>query len=146
MSEKLQKFKNLKNDKNFIRVIYIIGIVGIALIFCSTFFGNDDNDTGDSLSYSVNSYREDEELRIKEMVESIEGVGTANVMLTMENGGEQVYSQDNRVKEIEPVVRGALVVCTGGNDPEIREIVLESVTKALNISADKVCVTKLKKE
>ena len=80
------------------------------------------------------------------MVESIDGVGTAKVMLTMENGAEQVYSDDNKVKEIEPVVRGALIVCTGGNNPEIKETVLESVTKALNISADKVCITKLKKE
>lgn len=80
------------------------------------------------------------------MVESIEGVGTAKVMLTMENSAEQIYNQDNKVKEIEPIVRGALIVCSGGNNPEVREIVLESVTKALNITTDKVCITKLKKE
>lgn len=146
MSEKIKKIKNLKNDKNFIRVIYIIGIVGIVLIFCSTFFGADNDEDKESLSSSVSSYREDEELRVKEMVESIEGVGTAKVMITMENSGENVYLQDNRVKEIEPLVRGALIVCTGGDNPSIKETVLESVTKALNISSDKVCITKLKKE
>ena len=30
--------------------------------------------------------------------------------------------------------------------PEIKETVLESVTKTLNISSDKVCITKLKEK
>lgn len=145
MSEKLLKFKKLKNDKNFIRFIFIIGIVGIILIFCSTFFNSNTKEETVS-SASISDYRESEELKIKEMVESIEGVGTAKVMVTMENSTEEVYSQDNKVKEIEPTVRGVLIVCSGGNNPEIRETVLESVTKALNITTDKVCVTKLKKE
>lgn len=145
MSEMLKKLKSLKNDKNFIRFIYIIGIVGIALIFFSTFFSGNDEETISSAS-SVSEYRQAEETRIKKMVESIEGVGTAKVMLTMENSAEQIYNQDNKVKEIEPIVRGALIVCSGGNNPEVREIVLESVTKALNITTDKVCITKLKKE
>lgn len=145
MSEKLLKFKKLKNDKNFIRFIFIIGIVGIILIFCSTFFSSNTKEETVS-SAAISDYRESEELKIKEMVESIEGVGTAKVMVTMENSTEEVYSQDNKVKEIEPTVRGVLIVCSGGNNPEIRETVLESVTKALNITTDKVCVTKLKKE
>ena len=140
MSEMLKKLKSLKNDKNFIRFIYIIGIVGIAFIF----FSNDEETI--SSASSVSEYRQAEETRIKQMVESIEGVGTAKVMLTMENSAEQIYNQDNKVKEIEPIVRGALIVCSGGNNPEVREIVLESVTKALNITTDKVCITKLKKE
>ena len=32
------------------------------------------------------------------------------------------------------------------NNPEIKETVLESVTKTLNISSDKVCITKLKEK
>ena len=31
-------------------------------------------------------------------------------------------------------------------DPEIKETVLESVTKTLNISSDKVCISKLKEK
>ena len=138
MKEKLQK---LKQDKNLIRVIYIIGIIGIALTF---FSGKSSNDT--ISPRSISDYQSTQETRIKDMVESIEGVGNAKVMITMENSAEQIYTDDTKVKEIEPAVRGVLVICTGANNPEIKETVLESVTKTLNISSDKVCITKLKEK
>lgn len=141
MKEKLSK---LKNDKNLIRIIFIIGIAGILLIFCSTLF--DSEKTEDTACFSVEEYRSLEENRIKEMVESIQGVGKARVMVTMENSVEQVYSNDNKVKEIEPAIRGVLVICSGADNPIIKETVLESITKALNLSSDKVCITKLKEE
>ena len=80
MKEKLQK---LKQDKNLIRVIYIIGIIGIALIFCSTFFSGKSSDDTINPS-SISDYQSTQETRIKDMVESIEGVGKAKVMITMQ--------------------------------------------------------------
>lgn len=47
------------------------------------------------------------------------------------------------LKEVQPKIRGVLVVCKGGEDSVIHQRVLEAVTKALNISSAKVCVTKL---
>lgn len=138
-----EKIKKLKDDKNFIRIIYIIGIVAIALIFCSTFFNGEDETISPT---TIEDYCESQEIRIKDMVESIEGVGIAKVMITMENSTEQVYTDDTKIKEIEPKVRGVLIICTGASDPVIKETVLESVTKTLNITSDKVCITKLKEE
>ena len=134
----------LKNDKNLIRIIYIIGLLGIALIFISSFFDSDNINS--SFSGNIEDYRSTEETRIENMVESIEGVGDARVMITMENSAEQVYSDKSVVKEIEPTVRGVMIVCKGADNPSIKETVLESVTKALNISCDKVCIAKLKDE
>lgn len=134
----------LKNDKNLIRIIYIIGLLGIALIFISSFFGTDGDDSFHS--GDISEYRSAEETRIEKMVESIEGVGDARVMITMENSAEQVYLDKSVVKEIEPTVRGVMIVCKGADSPSIKETVLESVTKALNISSDKVCIAKLKEE
>lgn len=134
----------LKNDKNLIRIIYIIGLLGIALIFLSGFFGTDGDDSFHS--GDIGDYRSAEETRIEKMVESIEGVGESKVMITMENSAEQVYLDKSVVKEIEPTVRGVMIVCRGADNPLIKETVLESVTKALNISSDKVCIAKLKEE
>ena len=47
------------------------------------------------------------------------------------------------LKVIEPDVRGVLVVCNGVDNSMIKERVLEAVTKALNISSARVCITKL---
>lgn len=139
-----KKLSKLKDDKNFMRLIFIIGIAGILLIFCSSYFEGDRDET--DISYSIEDYQGEQEARIKEMAEDIQGVGRAEVMLTMENSAEQVYTDKTKIKEIEPLVRGVVVVCDGANNPTVKENLLEFLTKALNISADKVCITKLKEE
>lgn len=46
------------------------------------------------------------------------------------------------VTEIQPTVRGVVVVCQGGDQPIVQERVINLVTTALNISSKRVCVTK----
>ena len=62
----------------------------------------------------------------------------------MDNSGENVYlkNTDQKTVSIEPKVRGVVIVCDGGDDPLVVSRVLDAVTKALNISSDKVCITK----
>lgn len=43
---------------------------------------------------------------------------------------------------MEPVVRGVVVVCEGGDDPLTVTRILEAVTTALGVSSAKVCITK----
>ncbi len=47
------------------------------------------------------------------------------------------------VTELQPTVRGVVVVCEGGDHEEIREQIAQAVTVALNISSKRVFVTKL---
>lgn len=47
------------------------------------------------------------------------------------------------VTEIQPTIRGVVVVCEGGDREEVRERVLAAVTVALSISSKRVCITKL---
>lgn len=46
-----------------------------------------------------------------------------------------------RIGVVQPKVRGAAVVCSGANDPVIREKVANTVAKALNIGISRVYVT-----
>lgn len=50
------------------------------------------------------------------------------------------------LKVIEPDIRGVVVVCDGGDDSVVKEKVLEAVTKALNISSARVCISKLSQQ
>ncbi len=145
-SEKINLNSLIKNDK-IKKIIIAAGFIGIALIFLSTFVNfqfteNKEEETANL--FSVEKYREETQESIKEMIESIEGVGRANVLLTIENSVECVYLENNttKAKEIEPVVRGVVVSCQGGDNPVVVQRVLSAVTKALNISTAKVCVTK----
>lgn len=47
------------------------------------------------------------------------------------------------VTEIQPTVKGVVVVCAGGDNAEVQERIVQAVTVALNISSKRVCVTKL---
>ena len=44
---------------------------------------------------------------------------------------------------MEPVIKGVVVVCEGGDDPVTVSRIMDAVTTALAISSAKVCITKL---
>lgn len=61
------------------------------------------------------------------------------IVIDTENGREGLL-----VTEIQPTIRGVVVVCAGGDDAEVRERITRAVTVALNISEKRVCITKFK--
>ena len=54
------------------------------------------------------------------------------------NGAEQALS----VTELQPSVKGVVVVCEGGDNKEVQEKVRDAVKTALNITSKRVFVTK----
>ena len=54
------------------------------------------------------------------------------------NGTEKALA----VTEIQPRIKGVIVVCAGGDDPLVQQRVINAVTTALNITSKRVCVTK----
>lgn len=54
------------------------------------------------------------------------------------NGTEQALS----VTQIQPTVKGVVIVCDGGDDPAVQERIVNAVTTALNITSKRVCVTR----
>ncbi len=48
------------------------------------------------------------------------------------------------VTEVQPIVKGVVVVCDGGDNPAVQENVISTVTTALDISSARVCVIKAK--
>ena len=124
-------------------MIIAAGIIGIALIFLSNYIGTDSGREDDK--FSVTTYSTKIESDLESVIGKIQGAGKTNVLLTMENSVEYVYLGDSttKTKEIQPHIRGVLVVCEGGDEPVVVERVTDAVCKALNISTAKVCVTKL---
>lgn len=102
----------------------------------------------------------------------IDGVGRLELMLTLESTGESVYASDTResangaqstskersvtvvsesgygqrpvtVKELYPTFRGAVVLCEGADNIQVRCAVVEAVSTLCGIGADKVAVLKM---
>lgn len=60
---------------------------------------------------------------------------TSVILVQTEEGYEGLL-----VTELQPTVKGVVVVCTGGGDEAVRQRVTEAVTTVLNITAKRVCV------
>ena len=126
------------------RVILIAGIAGIALLMLSGLELPSCTPERDA-EFSVKAYSEKLEDDLEAAIERMEGAGKTRVLLTMENSVEYVYLRDSatKTKEVEPQIRGVLVLCEGGDKPAVISRVTVAVTRTLDISAAKVCITKL---
>lgn len=140
------KIKGLFDNDKIRKIIIISGVIGIALIFISSYIDFDSSSKSEKdKDFSVTTYSTEIENDLQTVISQIQGAGETKVLLTMENSVEYVYLKDSttKTKEIEPLIRGVLVVCEGGDDPVVVERITNAVTKALDISTAKVCITKL---
>ena len=145
MENKKLNFSQIFKKIGTTKIIIFCGLAGLLLILLSSFSGLDGNNITDS-NYSVKEYKTSMQEELKDILYKIDGVGEVDVLLTIENSIEGVYLENNstKTKEIEPQIRGVVIACQGGDDPVVTGRVFEAVTKALNVSSAKVCVTKLK--
>ncbi|HCR43024.1 MAG TPA: stage III sporulation protein AG [Ruminococcaceae bacterium] len=48
------------------------------------------------------------------------------------------------VTQVQPVIKGVVVVCDGGDDPAVKQNIVNAVTTALHVTSVRVCVLKAK--
>lgn len=65
---------------------------------------------------------------------------TNYILIKDADGSEKALAET----EIQPVVKGVVVVCDGGNNPVVQQNIINAVTTALNITSARVCVIKAK--
>ncbi|MFA9380841.1 MAG: stage III sporulation protein AG [Acetanaerobacterium sp.] len=183
LKEKLGGF--LKGDKK-IKIIMAIGVLGIALILLSELFAPSQKTDVPAQSASTTLSDSDERLeqKVYELVTSIDGVGQAKVMVTLETSVEYIYAKQEKADtditrdisdgestktsqkekteetyifvdgssggkqallttEKAPRVKGVVVVCEGGDDKLVQSRIIDAVTTAFDIGANRVCVTRM---
>lgn len=107
------------------------------------------------------------EERLAEALSRIDGAGEVTVMLTLQNGPKQVLAQNvdrdtdsgerretvvlsrgtgNQetvtVQELYPGYQGALLICPGGDDPDVRLKLTEATSALTGLGADKISISK----
>lgn len=99
------------------------------------------------------------EEKIESLCKSVDGIGYAKALVTLDTSEEYVYAKDSErngdyykittsatdrggleIYVISPRVRGAAVVCTGGDNPKIKKTVTELISSALGIDTTKIAV------
>ena len=137
--------KRLLESGSARRWILLAALLGAALMVLSGMFSFDKKQETGGSGFEVSDYRQSAQQDLEQLISHIQGAGKTRVLLTMENSAEYVYLENGttKTKEIEPRVRGVLVICEGGDDPVAAGRITEAVTKALDISTAKVCISKL---
>ena len=110
------------------------------------------------------------ERRLEEVLSEVDGAGEVRVILTLKGGPRQVLAQDADtsaggeemesslstvivskgsgteeavvIQQLSPQYQGALVVCSGGDVPEVRLRLVEAVSALTGLGADKISVCK----
>ena len=124
--------------------------------------------TEQSTSDDMQRYREKMEKQVKEILEQVEGVGKADVMLTLQASKEKVTLKDNKqddtkteeetvlldgesresspyvVQEIEPQIEGIVVVCSGGDSPAMQREIISAISALFPVERHKIKVMKSK--
>ena len=150
-------FEKLR-EKNGMMVILLVGLVGVALFLLGGEGDTEEAPTADT--ENMQEYIENLELRVGHMISKIEGVSSVEVMLQPDGGEENVYARngsegsaqyviiDGRngdeallVKRVEPKIRGAAVICRGGDDPSVQVKIVNLLCALFNLQSNRVYVS-----
>ncbi len=150
-----------------------IALVGIALGAILLFFGNRagketadpaPNAPPETQTPTAEEYRADLEGRMEAICAQVAGVGSVDIIVTLEGGFEYVYATDRKttvggestsyitlgsgdseslvyITERAPAITGIGVVCTGGMDPTVRREVTSLLSAAFGVGSNKIYVT-----
>ncbi len=98
---KINIFKKIKLSKNISIAIAIVLSLITLLIFFSGFDGGKTSENKDTTKYtSTQEYTKDMEDKLKNLIESIEGVEKAEVMITFESSVELIISTTKETKTV----------------------------------------------
>lgn len=146
----VSRFKNKKQ-----LVIIICGaLLGVLLLLFSSgekkaeATGSSYDDAG------VIGYGKYLEEKIKKLCESVDGASNVQVMVTLEGGFEHVYAKDGeyltvgsgssrspvQIGDKTPTVRGIGIVCSGAEDPALQKELIELLSAALDLSANRIFI------
>ena len=121
--------------------------------------------TGQEEDFSVEALEE----RLGEILSKVEGAGQVSVVLTVRSGMERVLATDRSMTQTAdaqeqeeqtvvistgsgeetvlitqkyPTFQGALVVCRGGDDPQVQLVLTRAVSALTGLGADRITVCK----
>lgn len=165
--------KNKRNNKYFSVVILgLIGITLIFLseLFYDQSSEADNPEVKNRISNYNEQNKQMMEKRLSDAVSKINGAGKTEIMITFDSSEEYLYAENYTesknenetekesefviiegekeevpliIKTFEPKIRGVLVICEGGENPVIKEKIIEAVCTLFDIPSNKVSVAKM---
>ncbi len=151
---------------NWRRFVIIVGITAIVLLFLSTVIpGRSQQQETGSFSEDASALEAELEKRLTDIISQIDGVTSVQVMVTLDRTSERVFAEEVKSSSsgdslssenspalsgskepleksvILPRVRGVAVVCGGAENILVREKVVNTAARVLDIGVSQVYVT-----
>lgn len=151
------------------RYVLLILLIGIVLMILPKQTKQSTNHLQRTESLPIN---QDQQEALEEILSQIKGAGRVKVLLTPASGEKTLYQTDSTQSEDEsgsslqastiiitdenrkesglitqvnpPVYLGAIVVCDGAADSNVRLSIMDAVSKATGLGADKISILKMK--
>ncbi len=169
LSEALQKLLKKDRGKQLVLILGLCGIA--LIYFSGSFprSSGEKQEKTAVKETSALSYERELEKSLGRLVSAITGEKEPEVMVTLESGARYVYASDEkssvqpdgkeeesvhvllrdqsgtqqalRVTEIQPKVKGVVVVSKYADSASVREALTQAVKTVLNVSSRRVCVT-----
>jgi stage III sporulation protein AG len=147
------------------KYVLLVGLIGVGLLLLPT--GTKTNPQAPTAQEA--SPKPTLEAQLEQLLAQLQGAGKVKLLITTAQGERYIYQtdsnsgangelkletvivsgadrQENPVLQqtVGPVYQGAVVLCQGAADAAVRLAVVEAVSKATGLGADKICVLKMK--
>ena len=147
------------------KYVLLVGLIGVGLLLLPSGKENQVQQPAD-LPVSTKPALEDQ---LELLLRQLQGAGDVKLLLTTAQGERYIYQTDSNAGQngelrletvivsgadrqenpvlqqtVSPVYQGAVVLCQGAADAAVRLAVVEAVSKATGLGADKICVLKMK--
>lgn len=152
------------------RYVLLVVLVGAVLLLLPTGGGASAQPDGTAAGAALDYDPSELETRLEAVLSRVEGAGEVEVVLTVRSGPRQVLAEDRTqeregdresgesttvllsrgsageetvaVEQRSPQFRGALVVCSGGDDPAVRLTLTQAVSAVTGLGADRISICK----
>ena len=147
----------------------IAAIVGIGLLLIGNFWGKNEKKESENTALDdpthmdADAFADSVEKKITEICRSVAGVENVHAAVTLGGGYRAIYASDSQssgtsyrnetvltgngssekailIGYQNPEIVGIGIVCSGGNDPTVRQAIISLVSAAFNVSTNKIYV------
>lgn len=155
----------LSDEKKRINLVVGIGLAGLLLLACSEWLPTAQEETTSQpvQAQMEQDYAAEMETRLEALLAQMENVGRVKVMLTLENGEENVYATDSEMaadgamttnyvllgkdgllETVQtPQVLGVAIVCDGGDDAGVQNHISTLVAALTGVGVNHITVVKM---
>lgn len=145
------------------KLLWLLLLAGLLLLLLP---GGGEEGEAEQEQGNWNYSLEETEARLAQTLSKIDGAGEVTVMLTVQDSPRKVLAEDRdqeeqgersetvvlsrgsslqetvTVQEVLPRYQGALLVCPGGDDPEVRLKLTEATAALTGLGSDKISISK----